>query len=279
MPDHPESSNPLFQRLEIELEGTREFEEKLQQFETFLAVRGVNFQDPSPLPDLEGYVAERVGEAFIEVADENVQPETVQATVKSAVDDYYALHEKHIVARNDVSLNRLRLAELTAMKCLSGISESGQKDSASENTTASESLRSSVVRVLWMQGKWEVPWSTLVDQEFPGPDLTAEEIERFITEAPDQIERHRESLTRLAEKRGELEGQLTGAGYELQHADMMVVLQLASSILLKQMRFGGGQGQPVPRPEALEIIQAASESDHTAWRGLIDEYFPLSDNG
>ena len=131
--------------------------------------------------------------------------------------------------------------------------------------------REHIVEDLWLASKWREPWIFFVNQEFPGPEPTSDDLERFELKRP-ELERD-DASSRLQQKqaRAEMEAFLVEHGYVPEPEEVMLVALLSSLFLIWCIRpivKGDEIGQ-----EFRQLIQeAAVNPDHPAWKDLIEEY-------
>ncbi len=227
----------------------------------FLMERGVDLYHDEPLPVYEDYLRWCLSDGPTHLATSDAEWRTqmaFQAWFVACTD-----REMRIAWASGALLTAYFLAAEKAMMeiCLE------EKGSIPEELILT--IRRDIVQRLWQEQLWYEPWCSLVNQEFPGPEPTAKDIEEFEAFRETDETAFRKWMERL----DEAHAILFEYGYlpEAQENDLIFKL-VATAALFTAARSSRAEPDINDRRPELEalVVERSSHSAHPAWSAVID---------
>jgi hypothetical protein len=132
--------------------------------------------------------------------------------------------------------------------------------------------RHMALRTLWQQNELDTAWRALVEQEFPGPALSTEQIAQFSAETGDMILEQATQAQFYAAIQEEVLDFFRAAQHNLTAEDEIAAALVASTIAIWRapLLTGAPQRPAITIREQLEqSIQKASEPGNPVWQALI----------
>lgn len=130
------------------------------------------------------------------------------------------------------------------------------------------SARRHIVQRLWQEQLWHEPWCSLVNQEFPGPEPTAKDIEEI-----EALEKLNEGITgELLTRVDEVKAILFEYGYFINTEESELVFGLVSTAVLFTIVNTNRPETDISRwrPELEKLVEEASNPCHPVWVAVID---------
>src|SRR6266550_839820 len=133
-----------------------------------------------------------------------------------------------------------------------------------------KSTRQEIIRNLWLEGLWQEPWISLVNQEIPGEGPTNADFEMFIQEAGDKVQQKLEIITYREQMFDQLMERLIGAGYAPEERDAIVLHQLIVMIYRAGL---SGNDKLAVGAASRDLLVNASNPQHPVWEQIMQEFF------
>jgi hypothetical protein len=137
-----------------------------------------------------------------------------------------------------------------------------------------------VMAELVVSGLWYSPWIDVVEDEFPGIKFDQAKVDKFITEMPDEIERH-DRIERISVLQpADMVAFLQENGYQIQQADVELVTSLCIANMAGQFMsavIGETERQLDLADVFRPIFACASQPRHGIWLKFV-EHFYLKEN-
>lgn len=243
----------------------------IEKFLAFLTEHGVDLYHDEPEPVLDEFIAVYMSGVFTHLthADDITRH-------NYALEAYSHAYAARLNRVNDSKVSFM-LAASIATQC-SILHEFALMDglSPAEYSEQQADLRTKLVAHLWMRELWCEPWISLVNQELPGPEPTADDIERFKSYAIEQAARDDQLHNQLMEIVSEMELFLAERGYLVEAEDNLLIVKLAS-IPMIWSRLNGANDSAKQAPIIAELFaMGVSREDPVVWTEFIDHFFPIS---
>jgi hypothetical protein len=135
-------------------------------------------------------------------------------------------------------------------------------------------MRMSVITDLWHEGLWVEPWISLVDQEFPGPELTGANLEQILADGPEKVEGRLRTNYEYQTIMDEMVAFLVERGYNVQAEDMMMLQTCVLEVITNRRDIGSKNRSLGDQLQRMQ--NEASDPHHSAWQEFVQHFFQVS---
>ena len=150
-----------------------------------------------------------------------------------------------------------------------------QHGPAEEAAAFSSRMRLCLITQLWHEGLWVEPWISLINREFPGPELTRADFEQIIAAGPKKVEDHLRSDQEYEALIDEMVSFLVERGYNVQGADLLMLPYCVLDLWVQRHPIGSEPERTSLGKLFQMIHHEASDPDHPAWQEFVDYFFPF----